>query len=250
MPFNLLPPALQTLDVFLLETLFDEMPDVAFFVKDREGRYLTVNTSLVERHGLKNKSQVMGKRPCDISTGDFGRIPSQQDEWVLRTARPLHDHLEMQWQTPNQPCWCLTTKLPILDKEGKVSGLIGISRDIRAPIKAQQIPAALVSVLEHFERHLADPVTPTTLAKSTGMSPLRFSRLMKRFFGITPSQYIAKHRITAASVLLLETNQSVSDIALACGYYDHSAFTRAFRKFTGIAPTAYREAALRAGAVS
>ena len=48
---------------------------------------------------------------------------------------------------------------------------------------------------------------------------------MKRLFGLTPSQFIAKGRITAASRLLQETDQSVADIAPACGFYDHSAFT-------------------------
>jgi AraC-like DNA-binding protein len=64
---------------------------------------------------------------------------------------------------------------------------------------------------------------------------------LKRFFGLTPSQYIAKNRIAAASVLLRETDQSVSDIASSCGYYDHSAFTRTFRKIAGVSPTQFRE---------
>jgi len=233
---------LQTVEIPLLECLFDQMPDVSFFVKDREGRYVAVNTSLVERHGLQHKSQVRGKRPCDICPGDFGQIPAEQDAAVLHSGRPLHDHLELHWYSPNQPCWCLTTKLPMLDAKNNIVGLIGISRDLRAPIKTQEIPVAVATVLEHFEQHLADAITPASLAESAKISPMRFARLMKRFFGLTPSQYIAKHRIAAASVLLLETDKSVADIALACGYYDHSAFTRMFRKLVGIAPTQFREA--------
>ncbi|RLS46524.1 MAG: AraC family transcriptional regulator [Planctomycetota bacterium] len=108
-------------------------------------------------------------------------------------------------------------------------------------MKTQEIPAAVAIALDHFEHHLADPITPTSLAKSAGISPLRFARLMKRFFGLTPSQYIAKNRIAAASVLLRETDQPVTDIAMSCGYYDHSAFTRAFRKIAGVSPTQFRE---------
>ena len=48
-------------------------------------------------------------------------------------------------------------------------------------------------------------------------------------------------RIAVASCLLRETDQSVSDIALACGFYDHSAFTRAFRKVANVTPTQFRE---------
>jgi AraC-like DNA-binding protein len=236
---------LQSVDVSLLEQLFDSMPDVAFFVKDQKGRYQTVNLSLVERHGLSDKSQVIGKQPCDISSGNFGQIPSQQDERVLTTGVAIHDHLELQWHTPNQPCWCLTTKLPIRDDRGHVVGLIGVSRDVRAPVNPKEIPDVLVTVLERFDRQISEPVSPSSLASSAGMSPTRFARLMKRLFGLTPSQYIAKHRVGVASELLRTTNNSIADIALACGYYDHSAFTRVFHKLTGVSPTAFRKASVR-----
>jgi AraC-like DNA-binding protein len=67
---------------------------------------------------------------------------------------------------------------------------------------------------------------------------------MKRYFGLTPSQYIAKTRITAASRLLRETDQSVADIALSCGFYDHSAFTRTFGKMTGTTPSRLRRGSI------
>ncbi len=60
--------------------------------------------------------------------------------------------------------------------------------------------------------------------------------LTKRLFGLTPSQFITKSRIAAASRMLHDLNKSVSEIAHACGFYDHSAFTRAFRSATGMTP--------------
>ena len=61
-------------DARLLELIFDHTPDIAFFIKDAAGRYLVVNESLVERHGLSSKSQMLGRRPCDVCPGEFGRI--------------------------------------------------------------------------------------------------------------------------------------------------------------------------------
>ena len=228
-------------DPAILEELFDQAPDVAFFVKDAGGRYLMVNQSLVERHGLRQKSQLIGRRPCDICPGDFGRIPSAQDTTVLRTGRPMLDHLELHWYAPHKPGWCLTTKLPMRDDDGTIIGLIGISRDVRAPIETSDIPVEFAAALDHFENNVADSVTPSALARRARLAPPRFARLMKRFFGLTPSQFIAKTRISAASRLLRETDRSVSDVALDCGFYDHSAFTRAFRAATGVTPTQFRE---------
>jgi len=224
----------------ILEDLFDHAPDVAFFVKDAGGRYLMVNQSLVERHGLRQKSQLIGRRPCDICPGDFGRIPSAQDATVLRTGRPILDHLELHWYAPHKPGWCLTTKLPMRDAAGHIVGLIGISRDVRAPIATSDIPVEFAAALDHFENNVAAPITPSAIARRARLAPHRFARLMKRFFGLTPSQFIAKTRIATASRLLRETDQTVADIALACGFYDHSAFTRTFRAMTGVTPTQFR----------
>lgn len=228
------------IDASLLETLFDQADDVAFFVKDAEGCYVVVNDSLVARHGLRNKAEVIGKRPCDICPGDFGRIPTDQDARILRTGRPLLGHLELHWYRPRNPVWCITTKLPIRDTESRITGLIGFSHDVRAPIERQRIPKALAQALEEFERDLSCEVTATELAARSKLSPQRLARLTRHFFGVTPTKWITKTRITAASRLLMETSRSVSEIAHACGFYDHSAFTRAFRSATGVTPSEYR----------
>jgi PAS domain S-box-containing protein len=235
-------PAVETQ---VLADLFDHAPDLAFFLKDSAGRYLAVNESLIKRHGYRHKSQVLGRRPCDICPGDFGRLPAEQDAHVLRTGRPLIDHLEQQWYLPRKPVWCLTTKLPIRGAAGKVVGLIGISRDVRAPVEPRNIPVELAATLESFENNLAESVTPANLARRAGLTPAKFARLIHRFFDLTPSQFLTQTRLAAAARLLRETDLGVSDIALECGFYDHSAFSRAFHSAMGVTPSAYRNLALK-----
>ena len=230
----------RSIDLSLLESLLDLAPDVAFFVKDVEGRYLLVNESLLLRHGLRRKYEAIGKRPCEICPGDFGRIPTEQDERVLRTGRPLIGHLELQWLRPREPVWCLTSKLPIRDSTGVIIGLIGFSQDVRAPLDTTEIASAFASAIGELEQDPAAPMTPTLLAQKSGMSPQRVARLTKRVFGLTPLQVITKTRLTAASGLLRGTTRPVAEIALACGYSDQSAFTRAFRGATGQTPLEHR----------
>lgn len=234
------PKKITSIDVPQLEALFDHATDVAFFIKDRSGKYVAVNQSLVERHGYKHKREVIGKRTTEICPGEFGAIPGQQDDRVLRTGKPLIEHLELHWARPHRPVWCLTTKLPIEDAQGEIIGLIGYSRDLRVPIDADEIPAAFAKALAEFEQNLADHVTPAWFAEKAKLSPQRLTRMVKRLFGLTPGQLIAKTRIAAASQILLETQLSVAEIAFACGFYDHSAFTRAFRSATGCTPSEYR----------
>ncbi len=75
------------------------------------------------------------------------------------------------------------------------------------------------------------------------MSTARFARIIKRIHGLSPMQLITKTRITAGSRLLLETDSSIAEVALACGFTDHSAFTRTFRAVTGMSPSEHRRIA-------
>lgn len=227
-------------DMRLLEQLFDHTPDTAFFIKDAAGRYLAVNQSLLERHGLRDRSQMLGCRPSDVCPGDFGRIPAEQDAYVLRTGKPIVERLELQWYAPHKPVWCLTTKLPMRDSAGAVIGIIGISKDVRTPIAPQEIPAGVAAALARLENDYAETITPSGLARIAKLPASRFARIIRRIFGITPIQLISKTRIAAASRLLRETERSIAEIAHECGFCDHSAFTRAFRAVTGVTPTEFR----------
>ena len=146
----------------------------------------------------------------------------------------------MQWSSHNKPVWCVTTKLPIPDNEGRIIGLVGFSRDVRVSVQSDEIPKRFAEVLKSFERKLSDEMTPAVLAAQSDLTPQQLTRLTKRIFALTPTQLITRIRVAAASQMLRDTDRSVSEIAIACGYYDHSAFTRAFRNATGMTPSAFR----------
>jgi AraC-like DNA-binding protein len=234
-------PELAAIDQALLAELFDHTPDIAFFIKDAAGRYTTVNHSLVERHGLQAKDQMIGRRPVDVCVGRFGQIPTEQDAFVLRTGRAIVEHLELHWLLPHRPVWCLTTKLPLRDAQGRVCGLIGISKDVRAPMPPREIQPGIAAALLHLETRYAEPLSPSRLARLAKVPPARFGRMVKRIFGLTPGQLIAKTRIAAGSQSLRDTDRTIAEIAHACGFSDHSAFTRAFRAATGVTPTEFRK---------
>ena len=123
---------------------------------------------------------------------------------------------------------------------GAVTGIIGISKDVRSPIAPQEIPDGVAAALTRLETGYSDPLTPAELARVAKLPSARFARVIKRIFGVTPIQLIAKTRIAAASRLLRETELPVGEVAHTCGFYDHSAFTRAFRAVTSVTPTQFR----------
>ncbi len=221
--------------------LFESMPDAAFFVKDRAGRYIAVNRSLLLRAGLRDRKQLLGRHVTEIFPPDLAARYALQDEAVLRTGRPIRDQLELHWRVNHQRGWCLTTKLPLHDESGAVVGIVGISRDVRAPGGDQDVPQGMAQALRKLQQHHADKISTAQLAAWAGVSSVKFARLARRLFGLTPSQLIIQARLNAAAEMLRRGRQSISDIGIDCGFTDHSAFSRAFRSAVGMTPSEYRE---------
>jgi len=231
---------INAIDIEMLGALFDFAPDVAFYVKNRHGHYIAVNDSLVARYGLNDKDQVIGLTPTQILVGELTELSEAQDQEILKTGRPVIEHLELQLCQPKKEVWCLTTKIPIKNMVGEVIGLFGFSRDVRVTVNIDDIPPKFATALSRFEKDLGATTSPASLAKESELTSQKLIRLTKKLYGITPTQLIAKIRIAAAFRPLEETNKSIADIALSCGFTDHSAFTRAFKASTGVTPSVYR----------
>ncbi|GGK39522.1 AraC family transcriptional regulator [Deinococcus malanensis] len=224
-----------------LEALLDGAPGLIFFVKDVQGRYVSVNDTLRRRSGAQHKRDVLGRTAAEVFMGDPGRRFNEQDVQTVRDGRELRDVLEMYFGPQGEPSWCLTHKIRLRNGTGQVVGLIGISRDVPASIERHEDFARVAEALSYMHEHHSRSLRVSALAARAGLSEDSFERLMRRVCHMTPQQFLIKVRLDAAVSLLREPNLSISEIAHACGYSDHSAFTRKFRSVAGISPQAYRE---------
>ena len=87
---------------------------------------------------------------------------------------------------------------------------------------------------------IADRVSLAEIAGSCGLSPNYFSRLFKRSMGTSTYQWLLEQRIDRSQMLLATTDDSLSDIACACGFADQAHFTRAFSRRAGTTPLVWR----------
>jgi AraC family transcriptional regulator len=90
------------------------------------------------------------------------------------------------------------------------------------------------------EEHVAEHIPLATLAQLARLSPYYFCRAFKQSFGLPPHRYHNDRRIELAKTLLAKPMSSVTDVGLAIGFSETSSFTAAFRKTTGLTPTAFR----------
>ncbi|MFG0334848.1 MAG: helix-turn-helix domain-containing protein [Maioricimonas sp. JB049] len=225
---------------FTGEELFDHLPDIVFFIKNARGEYLVINRTLAARCGVADKQEVIGRTASEVLPPPLGDRFSAQDQHVVASGRPLLSQLELHVYTTGEVGWCVTTKLPLREEGGAIAGLMGFSKDLQLPDYEADEYRHVVEAIRFAELNLATPPSVTKLAEIAAMSRYQLDRRMRRVFGLTTGQWLMKLRIDLARRLLQETDRTMATIAAETGYSDQSAFTRQFRRATGLSPREYR----------
>jgi len=94
----------------------------------------------------------------------------------------------------------------------------------------------LLSVIATMEKNLEEPLSRAQLAREAGLSTRQLERLFRKYLSRSPARYYLELRLNRARLLLLQTNLSVIDVALACGFVSASHFSKCYRDFFGRTP--------------
>lgn len=97
----------------------------------------------------------------------------------------------------------------------------------------------LSQVIQMMESNIEDPISPSLLAKDVGMSTRQLERLFRRYLNRSPKRYYMELRLQKARNLLMQTDMSVINVALSCGFASPSHFSKCYRAHYETTP--YRE---------
>ncbi len=97
----------------------------------------------------------------------------------------------------------------------------------------------LSQVIQMMEGNIEDPMSPADLAEEVGMSTRQLERLFRRYLNRSPKRYYMELRLQKARNLLMQTDMSVINVALACGFASPSHFSKCYRSHYNTTP--YRE---------
>lgn len=95
--------------------------------------------------------------------------------------------------------------------------------------------------VRYINEHFTEQIKITELAKIENMCMTTFNLHFKKYMGLAPSKYIIKLRMQLAIDLLLNSELSIQEISLHCGYNDYNFFTKVFKSEIGVPPTEYRK---------
>jgi two-component system cell cycle sensor histidine kinase/response regulator CckA len=115
----------------LLTDLLDTIPDRIYF-KDRQSRFVRINNRMAEVAGLPDAAAAVGKTDFDLFGEEHARQAFEDEQKIMETGEPMVDYEEKENWQDGRIGWVSSTKFPLRDAQGKVTGLVGISRDITA----------------------------------------------------------------------------------------------------------------------
>lgn len=121
----------------LLSDLMKYIPDVIYF-KDKAGRLIMVNDAHAKGLGL-TPEKVVGKTDFDIFGKARAELMAKDDEYVISKGKAIIDKIERSTRADGVDNYVSTTKIPRYDEQGRIAGLIGITRDITRRMSLEHI---------------------------------------------------------------------------------------------------------------
>lgn len=222
------------------QQLFEHLPGVYFFVKDRQSRMVCASQPFWEHLGAKSEAEIIGRTDHDFFPQHAADHFQRDDELVMSTGQPLIGRVELWYNEQRVLDWFVTNKLPIRDLRGEIIGVMGIVRSYEGQRRSMQPMTLINSTVDYIREHHHERLTVEELAERAALSPRQLHRKFREVFGLSVQEFLVKTRIQAASDTLLHSDQPIAQIAVDFGFCDQSAFTQLFRKHMGLTPRRFR----------
>jgi len=224
--------------------LFDLMERNYLFVKDLDHRFCRCNRALWSELGLKSESEMLGNTDADYFPPSLAKDYVDHDLRVIKSGKPILGEI---WLVPSQNSlrWYKINKFPIFgESEGKGKLVIGVAGLMvpyegagSVPPEYERIKPSLVLA----NRHSGAGISVKSMAAASGYSMNQFTRVFRFLFHMKPQDYLLRLRLGKSARLLRSSDKPIIEIATLCGFYDQSAFTKAFRRHNGLTPRNYRK---------
>jgi len=194
----------------LLTALIDNLP-LNVFVKDLDSKKILVNKAECDYLG-KSAKDLIGKTDFDLYDKEVAKISREEDLEVIRTLKPMLGKETISIKKDGHITYFLTSKIPLFDLEGKISGLIGIGMDITAMKKKEDQLRNLINITSVQNKKLIN--FAHIVSHNLRSHSANFSMLLK-FLSEEKDEAEKAHIMTMlnqASDSLLETLENLNQV--------------------------------------
>jgi PAS domain S-box-containing protein len=141
----------------LVRALLETLPDRIFF-KDIKSRFIRVNPAMARFWGYERPEELAGKNDFAILKPEGAEKTIADEKEIIRTGEPIMSQIERKELADGSINWSLTTKLPLRDRNGRIIGTMGMSRDVTRLKEIENELAAERNMLRSVIENLPDPI--------------------------------------------------------------------------------------------
>jgi PAS domain S-box-containing protein len=186
---------------YLVNVLLETIPDRVFF-KDKEGRYMRANRSLLSRLNIKDFSQLMGKSDFNFYSDEYAAQVFKDEQEIIKSGREIVEKIEKETLPNHDDQWILTSKAPLRNQSNEIIGLLGISRDI----------TELMNIQETAERRARQLQTTAEIARDIA-GTLQLDNLLLGAVNLVKERFGFYH----ASIFLIDSANEYAVLKEATG---------------------------------
>jgi PAS domain S-box-containing protein len=114
---------------YLMDALMDNVPEFIYF-KDQKSKFIRNSTSHARQFGFSTGTEISGKSDFDFFADEHARPAYNDEQKIIRTGKPIINRIERKVRKDGSVSWVSTSKMPLRNKQGKIVGTFGISKDI------------------------------------------------------------------------------------------------------------------------
>ncbi len=243
-----------------------------FFLERVDGNYYSIVITVSGQGKLhyKNEDFIINKK-CSfmLNTSFYHRIETCGDDWEFY-------YFDVSGPAMEEYCLLceeLGTAVGMPEKQGELILLVEKCvklikekkhyRDIQLSLAVTDIITKLLmsnikniemsasekyqivkDAVDYINDHYSQDIGVDEISKHASLSKYYFIKLFKNHTGLTPYEYLLNKRITESKVLLRETELPMDQIAIKTGFSEATAFSRCFRRYTGLTPIAFRKTSM------
>jgi AraC-like DNA-binding protein len=225
---------------FLFHRLFDLIPGLHFFAKNSRGEVMFCSDGILHLYKLQDEIEIVGLTDFDLNPAEMAEAYVQDDAKIYRTGAPILNQVELWFDDDGMPDWFVINKLPMRGRNGEIIGVMGLLQSYTG--RASLLPpfGDLSRGVGYMRKNFAEKISIAQVARASSLSQRQLERKFHAAFGVSPQLFLIKTRVLAACHSLRKTDQSLTEIALASGFSDLSAFVHHFRRLIGVTPRAFR----------